>query len=420
MSRSMKSTGRRLGVVVALALGLAAAGPLASVAGAAPAAAKPKAVAVLKIQNLSVSVQKKGAGDFKPAKDGQKLHEGDTVQTDAAGLAEVDYSDDSYTRLDVSTTLKIVKLSDDQGNRQVETSVDAGRTWNRTAALTESQSFEQSGAGATAAVVGTAFAVQCDAPVAPATTSAHCTTIAIEHVTKWTGADGVPINLNPLDSCDATNGVLCQDITHLTPDQLGDWIQSNLYLDLVLRGLGPGPISGTVVIQNGQATFTPTTPPAAGGTTPSGPTTPPVQPPVIDAKPVCVDGAGHAVSPSGGTCANGAQPSFVPSSGITTDDDTAVGFTLNGTDPSAAAFWFMFDILPTSLGSITGPGNVPVNTTDKYVPQTTFTFTPSDVAPDVGTTGFDYHAVNDQNQQTTPPTHVDVTVTPDCIDESCP
>ena len=181
MSGSLKSTGRRLGVVVAaLALGLAAAGSLASVAGAAvTTAAKPKAVAVLKIQNPSVSVKKKGASDFKPAKDGQKLHEGDTVQTDATGLAEVDYSDDSYTRLDVSTTLKIVKLSDDQGNRQVETSVDAGRTWNRTAALTESQSFEQSGAGATAAVVGTAFSIQCDAPVAPATVSEHCTTTGV-------------------------------------------------------------------------------------------------------------------------------------------------------------------------------------------------------------------------------------------------
>ena len=137
-------------------------------------------LATLKVTSPKVEVKKQDASAFKVAKDGAKLREGDTVRTDATGLAEIDYGNDAYTRLDVNTEFTIAKLTDEQGARQVQGSLEVGQTWNRTAAITESGSFEQEGAGANAAVRGTAFAVSCDAPD-------HCTFIAIEHTTALTG-----------------------------------------------------------------------------------------------------------------------------------------------------------------------------------------------------------------------------------------
>lgn len=192
-----------------------------------------------------VTVNTSGGSTFKPAKNGQSLHVGDTVQTDATGKAEIDYADTAYTRLDVDTTFTIKKLTDDQGNRQVEGSLDVGRTYNRTAALTQSQTFQQDGGGATAAVAGTAFVVTCSS----ATT---CTFTAVIDNINLTGTGGQTKTLNPLDECVDTNGALCGTTTRLTPDELAllDWIQQNVYLDLAEHGIGDGvfqPFAGTVV-----------------------------------------------------------------------------------------------------------------------------------------------------------------------------
>lgn len=373
----MNCKSRRLGVVVSLALALAVAGPLASVAAAAPAAAKATSIATLKIMNPSVSVKAKGKKTFKPATDGQQLHEGDIVQTDTTGLAEVDYSDDSYTRLDVSTTLKIVKLSDDQGNRQVDTSVDVGRTWNRTAELTESQSFEQSGAGATAAVVGTAFAVECDPIVAPATASSHCTTIAVIHTTEWTGSDGTQLDLGPYETCDATDGVICDEPTQIAA--FDDWIQRNLYLDLLLRGL-TGPISGVVSFANGTVTFTPTTPAV---------TTPPSTPDVLDASPIgCDITCDHPEPPDLAHLPAG----FAPATSISIDEFGQIDFVANLTvDP--ANYFIVFDSLPTGgVGTIVVYEDCEcdptiVDTSQRWSADTFFTF----IAGETGISSFSFH-----------------------------
>jgi hypothetical protein len=366
---------RRLGFVAALTLGLAVAGPLASVATAAVTGqTKPDAIATLKVMNPSVSVKKKGTKPFKPATDGQELHAGDVVKTDTTGLAEVDYSDDSYTRLDVSTTLKIVKLSDDQGNRQVDTSVDVGRTWNRTAELTESQSFEQSGAGATAAVVGTAFAVECDPIVAPATESHHCTTIAVIHTTEWTGADGTQIDLGPYETCDATDGVICDRATQIA--QFDEWILRNLYLDFLLRGL-EGPINGVVSFANGQVTFTPTT---------TVSTTPPSTPvDVLDPNPIgCDVSCDHPVFPD---LAN-LPPGYAPGTSISVDQFGEIFFVANLTvDP--ANYFIVFDSLPDgAVGEIDADCECPtVETGQQWDADQVFIF----FANVVGTSSFSFH-----------------------------
>ncbi len=222
---------RRLAVLVAA---VATAAPLVFAGGAQAAAGgsggsggsngSSGLVATLKVTSPKVEVKRQGASTFKVAKDGAKLHEGDTVRTDATGLAEIDYGDDAYTRLDVNTEFTIAKLTDEQGARQVQGSLDVGQTWNRTAAITESGSFEQEGAGANATVRGTVFAVSCDEP-------GHCEFLAIEHTTALTGEDGVTKDLTPHVACDSTDGALCDATRTLSIDELAanDWIQSNLH-----------------------------------------------------------------------------------------------------------------------------------------------------------------------------------------------
>jgi hypothetical protein len=241
---------RSLALGVAMAAALALVGPLAQ-AGAA--GGNEESFATLKVTAESVSLKAKGEDDFKPAADGDQLRAGDTVRTDATGKAEIEYGDDAYTRLDSDTTFKITKLSDDEGNRQVEGTIESGKTWNRTAALTESESFEQTGADATAAVEGTAFAIECESVD-------HCVFTGVVDDVSLTGADGVKKLLNPLDECDSSSGILCGDITQISADDLPQWILDNLILD-VARGY-PFPFGGTVVVENGSVFFVPDNPPA--------------------------------------------------------------------------------------------------------------------------------------------------------------
>jgi hypothetical protein len=268
--------GRGLAVVVVGAcLGVVSIGGIAS-AGEAGGSGDTEPLATLKVELPNVEVKKADADAFKKAKDGQKLREGDTVRTDATGRAEVDYGGDAYTRLDVNTTFTVESLTDDQGNRQVEGTIESGRTWNRTVALTESESFEQSGGGATAAVTGTAFAVDCES-------IEHCDFTAIVDITTLTGADGVQKLLTPLDQCDSTSGVLCGDITQISPDDLPQWITENLLRDLIERGLDDGGLRGTLVIEDdGTVNFVPESPPpppvGVGGGVVTNPT-PPNDPP---------------------------------------------------------------------------------------------------------------------------------------------
>jgi len=241
------------------------------------ATAKAKAFATLKVLKPNVSVRRKGKSVFKLAHDGQKLRVGDTIQTDTGGEAEIDYTESSFTRLDVSTTFTLKHLTDNQGHRQVEGSLDSGRTWNRTTALTQSESFSQDGAGATASVVGSAFMAECD-------TAGHCTFTSVVDGLKLVTVDGEVKLLAPLEQCDSTavdpnNATLCGVPTQVTADILAAnaWILQNLFVDGIAGFPGPT-ITGTIVVTNGVVTFTPTPtptpppPPADTSTAPGAPT----------------------------------------------------------------------------------------------------------------------------------------------------
>ena len=248
------------GLAIAIIATCAIVAPLAGIAAAGQgqgASGGTEVLATLKVEAQNVTVKKAGADGFKPAKDGQKLRQGDTVQTDATGTAEIDYSDDAYTRLDVNTTFTITKLTEEQGERQVEGSLETGRTWNRTAAVTESGSFEQGGAGATAAVVGTAFSVEC-------TSATECEFTAVEHQIQLTG-DGEVHILDPLNQCDSEAGDICDTPDELSIDEIAaiSWIQENLFRDLTERGVGDGPFvpSFTLVVVGGEVVEVIETPP---------------------------------------------------------------------------------------------------------------------------------------------------------------
>jgi len=346
---------RALALGVALAASLAVVGPLAQ-AGASGSGDEP--FATLRVTAETVSVKAKGADDFATAKDGDEVHAGDTVRTDATGKAEIEYGDEAYTRLDVNTTFKITKLTDDEGNRQVQGTLETGKTWNRAEALTESESFEQTGADATAAVEGTAFSVECD-------TLDHCLFTGVVHDVSLTGSDGVKKLLNPLDECDSTSGVLCGDISQISADDLPQWILDNLILD-VAKGY-EFPFGGTVVIDNGAVFFVPDESPAP----------PPPPAPVVQSQPAEIVYPGIDAPNTGMT--GGASSSSV----ISDDEKSDVTFKLRVSDPSGATFWVEFvDLPPATFGQLLDDGtDLPVALSTAYDPSTVFRFDPVEIEP---------------------------------------
>ena len=135
-------------------------------------------MASLKITEQNVSIKQKGKSDFVAAKDGQALKQGDTIKTDAAGRAEIDYTDGSLTRLAGSTVFTISKLTDEHGGRQTQGTLSVGETWNRAAKVSETGSFEVKAGGTTAAVEGTAFVVKC-VPKSDGSQQVTCTVTAV-------------------------------------------------------------------------------------------------------------------------------------------------------------------------------------------------------------------------------------------------
>jgi hypothetical protein len=158
-----------------LLVAVLAAGTLVLTAAAASAA---EPLAKLKITADNVQVKQKGKSDFKDAKNGMALKQGDTIKTDANGRAEIDYTDGSLTRMAGSTIFTISKLTTNQGGRQTQGTLSVGETWNRAAKVSETGSFEVKAGGTTAAVEGTAFVAKC-VPASDGSQTVSCTFTAV-------------------------------------------------------------------------------------------------------------------------------------------------------------------------------------------------------------------------------------------------
>ncbi|MBM3670685.1 MAG: hypothetical protein FJW86_00630 [Actinobacteria bacterium] len=315
--------------------------------------------------------RRSGKEVFKSAKDGQKLKVGDTVQTDATGFAQVNYTDDgeSFTRLDVNTTFTIESLTDEEGNRKIKGTVESGQTWNRTSALTENETFEQEGAGATAAVAGTAFLVSC-------VTATNCTFTSIVDGIQLTTVDGEVQLLDPLEQCDSAEIVtdddadLCANVEHprrdprqrVDPRKPLPRRHGGLRGDHRRRG-GRGHLAHPDRVDSrwwrrrgrAPAVYTP-----ANG------------PPVIDANAV------NIVTADGQTPGATTGPNTMV---ISQDEVRSVTFTLQVTDPEGDPYWIVFTALPNpSFGRLL-LSSTPVVIGTNYNATDVFTFDPVQFEP---------------------------------------
>jgi ethanolamine utilization protein EutQ (cupin superfamily) len=125
--------------------------------------------------NVTLAVS---SGDENTITESTEAHLGDTVSTDEAGRAQLDYPDGSLTRIGPSTRFTVVELPDGDTATTV-TELDVGETWHRVEELTgDDASYEVETPVGTAAVRGTAFSLTC-------TVDEVCTLIVIEGTVEF-------------------------------------------------------------------------------------------------------------------------------------------------------------------------------------------------------------------------------------------
>jgi hypothetical protein len=258
-------------------------------------------LATLVVQDATVEVRRADTERFREARDGQSLHEGDTVRTDATGRATINYTDESFTRLDVDTTFTVVELTDDAGARHTVGSLEQGRVWNRVEDLGESEAFETEGAGATAAVVGTAYSVWCVTPD-------ECTfTGVVHHMELRWNANLPPTTIGELEYMVVVQGAPGSVSTLTLEQYFADaWIQVNLGIDEFLGYPGPDRFRGVVIVRHGNVVVVGGIPIEVGGivvTNPPADDPPPEDPPPGDPPGLPPNGFGAG----GGTNEGGAS-----------------------------------------------------------------------------------------------------------------
>ncbi len=264
-------------------------------------------LAKLDVQKTKVDVQPSGSSTFAAGVDGASLKQGDTIRTDETGRAEVDYTDGSVMRLDVSTEYQITKLTDNQGARQTQGKLNVGKTWHRVAAVAETGEYGVTGASATAAVEGTAFLGEC-------ITVDECQFTAVVDFLDF----GNGIVLAPGQTVPVNEGNFGQ-VEQLTVDQVtaDAWIRENLLTDWA-AGLGdpselnaipkPAPQSVILTVENGVVVDVQPVPDVPPAPPPPPPPPPPPTPacslPVTD-PPFVFDGSPGTGAPPDtlGTCA---------------------------------------------------------------------------------------------------------------------
>ena len=176
--RGMRNHSRRgTRALALLVVGVLVAGVLALAAPAAGAATE--TLAKLKVTADNVQIKQKGKTSFVAAKNGMALKQGDTIKTDATGLAEIDYTDGSLTRLSNNTVFTISVLTNEKGGRQTQGTLSVGESWNRAAKVSETGSFEVKAGGTTAAVQGTAFVAKCVPSASGTPQEVTCTFTAV-------------------------------------------------------------------------------------------------------------------------------------------------------------------------------------------------------------------------------------------------
>jgi hypothetical protein len=251
----------------------------------------------LSVEHDQVDVRKADRENFRAATNGQDLHEGDTVRTDEDGRATIVYSDKSFTRLDVSTEFTVVELTDDEGKRNTQGGLDTGRVWNRVEDLAESETFSTAGAGATAAVTGTAYVVEC-------ATVDECTFTGVYHDLTLTGnGQQPPAKIGEFQHITVKLGEPGDLESSTLEEFLADeWIQLNLTLDAFFGLPSPTYPRHVTIVTFGGAIVVPVEVGGISVTNPNDENDPPDDPPP---PPPNTDPSGFGAG--GGTNAGGAS-----------------------------------------------------------------------------------------------------------------
>ena len=169
-----------------------------------------------------VDVRSGAAGTYAAVTAPVPVAVGDGVRTDATGFGEVAYDDGSRTRLDVSTEFEVLELVDGPGGASTRTAMNVGRTWHRVESAGEGDgAFSVETSQATAAVTGTAFAIEC-------TSDTECSFLVVEGSLRLTLPDGSVVDLVAPSSVDVVNGVAGPILPVTFDDAFGDpWLLDN-------------------------------------------------------------------------------------------------------------------------------------------------------------------------------------------------
>jgi hypothetical protein len=207
------------------------------------------ALATVEAIDPQVAVRR-GDGAFTALQGSSELGQGDQVQTDASGFAQVVFFDGSWQRVEADTTLTLTELVDIEGGQTVRTGIDKGRAWQRVEALTDDEdAFAVDTPVAVASVRGTAFAVDCDGePIA-------CTYSVVEGIVEVAVSGGAVVPVTPGEVLRVPLDQPAGEPQNVGVDALrGDpWIAKNLALDASDPPTSPGGGSpgGTVTAASG-------------------------------------------------------------------------------------------------------------------------------------------------------------------------
>jgi len=217
----------------------------------APSADGTEVLATVRTLDPQVSVQAGGSTAPEPVADERDLAQGDQVQTDAAGFAEITFFDGSWQRLEANTSVAMTELVDIEDGHIVRTGLDQGKAWNRVGALTSDEdAYAVDTPVAVASVRGTKFSIGCTpAPVA-------CTFQVVEGTVELAVSNGQTVALTA-----GTQLVVDQDQPLGTPETVGvaaleadPWIAQNLEKDRTDPPAPPGAGSTSGTGPTAQAT----------------------------------------------------------------------------------------------------------------------------------------------------------------------
>lgn len=194
-------------------------------------------LAELAVIDTLVDVRPAGTDSFEPGDEGQPLAVGDSIRTNTEGFGEVNYFDGSVTRVSQDAEFTMVALSNDEGDRRVETRLDSGTSWSRVERLSGSEgAYSVDTPVALATATGTAFVVDCtDLPTT-------CTFWATEGTVTLTAEDGSAIAMSAPSRLAVEEGEPLGTPEPLIPDAMYEdtWVGENTDLDIARDDQGDG------------------------------------------------------------------------------------------------------------------------------------------------------------------------------------